>query len=175
MHGDYLLSLQVTVCKEGNECPESVTLVRDDSLLMTEFTSSVPLDLCTDYSLHIKPLWPATDLYEKVMIRNACHSCHNHYHQVVSFRTLSPPLSNLTRHLRGSSVQVQGKQVVVVRWAAVTCAAQYKVYAKYQAWTVINNADTDKYSCNNVMLHSAIFVQQAGVKCHLRGGKCIRL
>ena len=54
------------MCKEGNECPESVTLVRDDSLLMTEFTSSVPLDLCTDYSLHIKPLWTATDLYEKV-------------------------------------------------------------------------------------------------------------
>ena len=64
---------------------------------------------------------------------------------MVSFRTLSPPLTNLTRHLRGSSVQVQGKQVVVVRWAAITCADQYKVYAKYQAWgPLINNADTDK-------------------------------
>ena len=67
----------MTVCKEGNECPETVTLVRDNSLLLTEFTSSVALDLCTDYSLHIKPLWTHTDLYEKV----------------VSFRTLSPPLA----------------------------------------------------------------------------------
>ena len=109
--------MQVTVCKEGNECPETVTLVRDNSLLLTEFTSSVALDLCTDYSLHIKPLWTHTDLYEKV----------------VSFRTLSPPLANLTQHLRGSSAQVQGEQEVVVRWAGVQCADQYKVYAKYQA------------------------------------------
>ena len=85
------------------------------------------------------------------------------YYQVVSFRTLSPPLTNLTRHLRGSSVQVQGKQVVVVRWAAITCADQYKVYAKYQAWgPLINNADTDKCSCNNVMLH--LFVKELNVK-----------
>ena len=131
-----LCLLQVTVCKEGNECPESVTLVRDDSLLMTEFTSSVPLELCTDYSLHIKPLWAATDLYEKVVTIIISHIIIvNITVKVVSFRTLSPPLANLTRHLRGSSVQVQGKQVVVVRWGAVTCGDQYKVYAKYQAWT----------------------------------------
>ena len=131
------------MCKEGNECPESVTLVRDDSLLMTEFTSSVPLELCTDYSLHIKPLWAATDLYEKVvLIIISSIIIVIIIVKVVSFRTLSPPLTNLTRHLRGSSVQVQGKQVVVVRWGAVTCGDQYKVYAKYQAWTSHNNAHT---------------------------------
>ena len=48
--------VQVTVCKEGNDCPETVTLARDDSRLLTEFSSSVPLQLCTDYSLHIKPV-----------------------------------------------------------------------------------------------------------------------
>ena len=48
--------VQVTVCKEGNDCPETVTLARDDSRLLTEFSSSVPLELCTDYSLHIKPV-----------------------------------------------------------------------------------------------------------------------
>ena len=57
------------VCKEGNDCPEKVTLNRDDSLLWTSFTSSSILDMCTDYSLHIKPLWAATDLYEKVVIK----------------------------------------------------------------------------------------------------------
>ena len=44
------------MCKEGNDCPETVTLARDDSRLLTEFSSSVPLELCTDYSLHIKPV-----------------------------------------------------------------------------------------------------------------------
>ena len=54
-----------------------MTLLRDDSLLMTEFTSSVPLELCTDYSLHIKPLWAATDLYEKVeeFCKTTCYKC----------------------------------------------------------------------------------------------------
>ena len=105
--------MQVTVCKEGNDCPETVTLARDDSRLLTEFSSSVPLELCTDYSLHIKPVcplsiylcifyfylstkvWPAADLYDKV----------------VNFRTLSPPLANLTSSLASSSVHMSGDQV----------------------------------------------------------------
>ena len=110
--------VQVTVCKEGNDCPETVTLARDDSRLLTEFSSSVPLELCTDYSLHIKPVclylstylciylliyffhlstkvWPAADLYDKV----------------VNFRTLSPPLANLTSSLASSSVHMSGDQV----------------------------------------------------------------
>ena len=110
--------LQVTVCKEGNDCPETVTLARDDSRLLTDFSSSVPLELCTDYSLHIKPVcllsiyyiyisttilsiylstkvWPAADLYDKV----------------VNFRTLSPPLANLTSSLASSSVHMSGDQV----------------------------------------------------------------
>ena len=105
------------MCKEGNDCPETVTLARDDSRLLTEFSSSVPLELCTDYSLHIKPVclllpiylsfylsttiylstkvWPAADLYDKV----------------VNFRTLSPPLANLTSSLASSSVHMSGDQV----------------------------------------------------------------
>ena len=34
---------RVTVCKEGNECPETVNMERDDAMLLTQFTSSVSL------------------------------------------------------------------------------------------------------------------------------------
>ena len=102
------------VCKEGNDCPEKVTLNRDDSLLWTSFTSSSILDMCTDYSLHIKPIWDGMELYEKV----------------ISFRTLSPPLSELTTDLSVSSVIMSSEQMVVIRWSSVPCARQYTVWTR---------------------------------------------
>ena len=99
---------QVMVCKEGNECPEKVTIDRDDSLLLTSFTSTASLDICTDYSLHIKPVWEGMELYEKV----------------VSFRTLSPPLSELISDLSLSSVLMTDQQMVVIKWSGTVYATQ---------------------------------------------------
>ena len=38
----------VTVCKEGNECPESKDVKRDDSLQFLQFSSHLPLEQCSD-------------------------------------------------------------------------------------------------------------------------------
>ena len=106
---------QITVCKEGNDCPEQSNISRDDALIMTEFSSSVALDQCTDYSLHIKPLWGHLDLYEKV----------------VNFRTLSPPLENITRQLVTSQASAQDSHILL-QWNSVDCGSQYKVWTKFQ-------------------------------------------
>ena len=125
---------QVMVCKEGNECPETINLERDDSVLLTEFTSSVPLDLCTDYSLHIKPIWTRSKM--------------NLYEKVVNFRTLSPPLANISRELKMSSAKMTDVQSVVVRWAGVQCAGQYKVWAMYgdmKDWEMVGVTSKNYY------------------------------
>lgn len=106
---------RIMVCKEGNDCPEQLEISRDDALILTEFRSSVTLDQCTDYSLHIKPLWGDLELYEKV----------------VNFRTLSPPLENITRQLVSSQASSQDSHILV-QWNSVDCGSQYKVWTKYQ-------------------------------------------
>ena len=120
------------------------------------------LDLCTDYSLHIKPVWSESEV--------------NLYEKVVNFRTLSPPLNNITKDLSTSSVSMTDVQNVVVRsnmnemklfllcswqpcgivvyldlktpscsirWESVTCAGQYKLYAKYQDFQHTNIEQRD--------------------------------
>jgi hypothetical protein len=104
----------VAVCKEGNDCPESSNINRDNSLEFLQFSTKLPLEECSDYSLHIKPIFPGVNLYEKV----------------VSFRTLSPPLANLTSKLTAIEAVASEEQMIKVKWNTIQCAKHYKVYQK---------------------------------------------
>ena len=121
----------VTVCKEGNECPERLQLERDDAELLVRFSSSAPLHRCTDYSLHIKPQFGRIPLYEKV----------------ITFRTKAPSLSNLTSQLAGTVAETEG-QTALVSWEAVPCAEQYRVYSRQQAeaaWQLLGVTSKNYY------------------------------
>ena len=136
---------RITVCKEGNECPEQLQISRDDALILTEFSSSVALEQCTDYSLHIKPLWKSENLYEKV----------------VNFRTLSPPLANISRQLVSSQATSQNSHILL-QWNSVDCGSQYKVWTKYQDYQTANLEQRD---WEMIGVTSKNYFQHASLAC----------
>ena len=136
---------RIMVCKEGNECPEQLQISRDDALILTEFSSSVALEQCTDYSLHIKPLWPSENLYEKV----------------VNFRTLSPPLGNISRQLVDSQATSQNSHILI-QWKSVDCGSQYKVWAKYQDY---QTSDLEQRDWEMIGVTSKNYFHHASLAC----------
>ena len=75
----------VAICKEGSSgsCPEGREELRDDAMPTMTFKSEADLDLCTDYTLHITPLFIGKRLKERK----------------VAFRTLSQPVEDAARLL----------------------------------------------------------------------------
>ena len=136
---------RIMVCKEGNECPEQLQISRDDALILTEFSSSVALEQCTDYSLHIKPLWQTENLYEKV----------------VNFRTLSPPLANISRQLVSSQASSENSHILL-QWNSVECGSQYKVWTKYQDYQTPNLEQRD---WQMIGVTSKNYFQHASLAC----------
>ena len=103
----------VTVCKAENDCPESKELIRDNSLQFLQFSSSIPLELCSNYTVQIEPLFAGLDLMSKV----------------VKFRTSSPVLESSSVILDLQVILLTG-QVVRLEWRRVQCARQYLLYQK---------------------------------------------
>jgi hypothetical protein len=130
----------VTVCKEGNDCPESKNINRDDSLEFLQFSTNLPLEPCSDYSLHIKPIFTGVNLYEKV----------------ISFRTLSPPLANITSKLTAIEAVASDEQMIMVKWNTIQCANHYAVYQK------INTPDGE---WERIGITSKNYFRQRGVPC----------
>ena len=108
-------SYTLTICKEGNDCPEKRTIERDDSLEFLEFVSTHPLAPCSDYTLHLAPVFPGLAMQEKVL----------------SFRTLALPLATAlgTTVTRGRA-EVGQDLVVRVEWDSVQCATHYTLYQR---------------------------------------------
>ena len=103
----------VRVCKAENDCPESKELVRDNSLQFLKFSTTIPLEICSDYTVQIKPLYAGLELMNKV----------------VKFRTSSPVLNSSTISLDLQVILLTG-QVVRLGWSRVQCARQYLLYQK---------------------------------------------
>ena len=116
----------VTICKEGNDCPEMQTIERDDSLEFLEFVSTVPLSPCHDYSLHMKPLYPGKEMQEKV----------------ISFRTSSPAYSG------NLSISLDSVMPGSISWGGVQCATQYLLYLKENSgdWLMVGSTSKTYYS-----------------------------
>ena len=117
---------EVTVCKEGNDCPEKQTIVRDDSLEYLEFVSTVTLSPCHDYTLHIKPLYPGKEMQEKV----------------VSFRTSAPVLSE------DMTIPLHSIEPGYISWGGVECATQYLLYLKETSglWELVGSSSKTYYN-----------------------------
>ena len=86
----------------------------DDTMSMMAFRSRAILDQCTDYTLHITPIFNGTRLNERV----------------VAFRTLSQSVEEAARLLTLVELEAQEDQVVKVRWNTIQCVAQYQVFRK---------------------------------------------
>ena len=124
----------VTICKEGNLCPETQKITRDDSVEDIQISSKLPLDSCSDYSLHIAPLFPGVHLYEKV----------------ISFRTLSLPLEQVMSQLSVDKVEVND-QLVKLSWKGVQCAHQYIVFKRtnvVEQWHKIGSTSKNYFQHN---------------------------
>jgi hypothetical protein len=48
----------IPICKEGNGCADKGQIELDNSLQYWEYFSTVTLEQCSNYSLHIKPIFP---------------------------------------------------------------------------------------------------------------------
>ena len=107
----------VTICKEGSSgrCPEGREELRDDAMPMMTFRSEADLDMCTDYTLHITPLFNGKRLKERK----------------VAFRTLPQPVEDAARLLTLVEIDWGGdNKMISLRWNPVQCVAQYQVFRK---------------------------------------------
>ena len=107
----------VAICKEGSSgrCPEGREELRDDAMPMMTFRSEADLDMCTDYTLHITPLFNGKRLKERK----------------VAFRTLPQPVEDAARLLTLVEIDWGGdNKMISLRWNPVQCVAQYQVFRK---------------------------------------------
>ena len=104
----------VTICRGEEDCPETKELLLDNSLMFLQFSSTIPLEQCSPYSLHIKPHFQNMTLHEKEF----------------PFQTLSPSIESLTSLITSVEASVENDQMVIVRWSKVPCATKYVLYQK---------------------------------------------
>jgi len=104
----------VAICKEGSACPEGREVLRNDAMSKLTFTSEANLDQCSDYTLHIKPIFNGKPLDARI----------------VDFRTLSQPVEDVARLLTSVEAEAGDEQMITVRWNAIQCASQYEVFQK---------------------------------------------
>ena len=104
----------VAICKEGSACPEGREVLRNDAMSKLTFTSEDNLDQCSDYTLHITPIFKGKPLDERI----------------VEFRTLSQPVDDVARLLTSVEAEAGEEQMITVRWNAIQCASQYEIFQK---------------------------------------------
>ena len=104
-------SYQVTLC-HGDTCQEPAHVELDNTVSHVEYEAPATLEQCSEYSLHIRPEYPGQAIKEKV----------------VQFRTLAPAMAELVTSLGEVTAVSGGDQTVAVSWAAVDCAAEYRVF-----------------------------------------------
>ena len=104
----------VAVCKEGSACPERLEVFRDDAMSEMAFASGTTLDQCSDYTLHITPIFKEKSLDERI----------------VPFRTLSQPVEDVALLLKSVEAEAGEEQMITVKWNAIKCASQYEVFQK---------------------------------------------
>ena len=118
----------VAICKEGNACPEGTEVLRNDAMSKLTFTSEANLEQCSDYTLHIKPIFNGKPLDERI----------------VAFRTRSHPVEDVARLLTSVEAEAGEEQMITVRWNAIQCASQYEVFQKINtidgAWEKIGTS-----------------------------------
>ena len=118
----------VAICKEGNACPEGTEVLRNDAMSKLTFTSEANLEQCSDYTLHIKPIFNGKALDERI----------------VAFRTRSHPVEDVARLLTSVEAEAGEEQMITVRWNAIQCASQYEVFQKINtidgAWEKIGTS-----------------------------------
>ena len=104
----------VAVCKEGSACPEGLEVFRDDAMSEMAFASGATLDQCSDYTLHITPIFKEKSLDERI----------------VQFRTLSQPVEDVALLLTSVEAEAGEEQMITVKWNAIKCASKYEVFQK---------------------------------------------
>ena len=104
----------VAICKEGSACPEGSEVFRNDAMSKLTFTSEANLDQCSDYTLHITPIFKEKSLDERI----------------VQFRTLSQPVEDVALLLKSVEAEAGEEQMITVKWNAIKCASKYEVFQK---------------------------------------------
>ena len=128
----------VAICEEGSACPEGTEVVRNDAMSEMTFASETNLEQCTDYTLHITPIFNGKPLDERI----------------VAFRTLSQPVEDVARLLTSVEAEAGDEQMITVRWNAIQCASQYEVFQKINtiggAWEKIGTSKENVFESKGV-------------------------
>ena len=112
--GIFLKKYIISICKEGNGCPDKGQIELDNSLQYLEYSSTVPLEQCSNYSLHIKPIFTGVNLQEKVLY----------------FQTLYPPMEFVTNLKNAIEAEAIDEHMITVKWKPIQCANHYKVHQR---------------------------------------------
>jgi len=119
---------KLKACEIGSEeCTVEETIQKSKSPFLSHKVTG--LKACTDYTLHITPVFKKTDIEVKE----------------VEFRTHSMGASQLDIARVGSEVQTAGS--IFVNWDPVPCAAKYKVYQKevgMDEWMIVAEIDASE-------------------------------
>jgi len=127
---------EVRLCHEDGHCEEPTEVDVDNSNSYVEYTSPDNLDVCSKYSVIIKPLYQDENIKEKHL----------------EFHTLSPAMENVASQLEPVSAASGSDQKVSISWSKVKCAAEYRVYQKLvnvdgdegeEDWEFVESSDVD--------------------------------
>ena len=139
----------VQLCQDGGQCHGNVDMDRDDSVQYMEFQSN-QLDMCTKYSLSIRPV------HEKKYVQP----------KIVNFRTLSQPLEDMEELLAPVSAKIDQDMTISVSWSPVPCAEYYNVYQRHEdsdMWENIGTTEQTSFqkigqSCSKFIYGVAVVV-----------------
>jgi len=122
----------VQVCDLNRDCHNNKELERDDSLAFMEFSSEDSLDMCTPYTLDIRPV------HSKVYLRP----------KTLNFKTLSQSLESIPSSLGPVTASIGSDQIISLSWSPISCADVYNVYRRQvdsDIWELVGSTESNTF------------------------------
>jgi len=122
----------VQVCDVNRNCHNNEELARDDSLAFMEFNSASSLDMCTPYTVDIRPV------HSKVYLRP----------KTLNFKTLAQPMESIPSSLGPLTASIGSDRVISLTWSPISCADSYNVYRREvdsDTWELVGSTKTNTF------------------------------
>ena len=143
-------SYRVSLCSTDGGCRQARSLETDNSLQWMEYSSVLPLTMCTGYTVNIQPVHPTSSV--------APH--------IVQFRTKSQPLEDIEAALAPVTASIDPQRLVTVGWSPVPCSQHYNVYQRSEdagEWLLIGTTMEASYSLKAESCSEYVFAVTAVV------------
>lgn len=121
----------VRLC-QGETCFDPVTVPRSQfGSTKSHFSPEQELEECSEYEVHVKPMYNDLDLAAKI----------------VSFNTLVPEIERMGQNLGPVVAQPEDGQMIRISWSPIKCASKYSVFQKSSGdWEPLDTVNTDTIS-----------------------------